>query len=292
VAGPAKCFIPRVTDLTNANKHRITAGILAAYAGAALVLAVIRDVAGTGSLAATATYGLVFIAVFICWQRIDTFGDVVGWAPFLALPALYSTIPWSTPWAGREFDGVVQHWEQLVFGTQPSRALAAAVPSWWVGGVLHLAYLSYYAIIYLPPLVMWIRDRRGFAQVSLAFTLAMVACFAAFTVFPVAGPRYLGSSWPGDGGAIRQVVLAILERGSSRGTAFPSSHVAIALAIAWSSVRRRPVVGWGLVAVTFLLGLGAVYGGFHYGVDVVAGAVVGGASAWWAGWVRETAAPA
>jgi membrane-associated phospholipid phosphatase len=143
---------------------------------------------------------------------------------------------------------------------------------------LHLAYLSYYLIIYAPALVFWMRDRRTFANLALAVSVAMVTCFVVFTLFPVAGPRYSAPPTGGDSGPIRHLTLSILERGSSRGTAFPSSHVAIASAIAWSSIRRIPALGWSLVLLSALLAVGAVYGGFHYGIDVVFGAVVGGVS--------------
>jgi membrane-associated phospholipid phosphatase len=51
--------------------------------------------------------------------------------------------------------------------------------------------------------------------------------------------------------------------------------VAIALAIALAVMRWRRAAGVGLLALTVLLGLGAVYGGFHYATDVVAGMALG-----------------
>jgi membrane-associated phospholipid phosphatase len=39
--------------------------------------------------------------------------------------------------------------------------------------------------------------------------------------------------------------------------------------------RWQPKVGAILALVSVLVGLGAVYGGFHYGVDMIAGAVLG-----------------
>jgi undecaprenyl-diphosphatase len=71
------------------------------------------------------------------------------------------------------------------------------------------------------------------------------------------------------------LVLAVLVSGSSRGAAFPSSHAAVSVAASVAALRFQPKVGAVVAFVTALLLVGAVYGGFHYGVDMIAGAVVG-----------------
>ena len=108
----------------------------------------------------------------------------------------------------------------------------------------------------------------------LAVMLAFVSCYVAFVVFPVQGPRYLWTPAAPDG-PFRAATLALLEAGSSRGAAFPSSHVAVATAQAFMVVRFRMVEGWVVVPAAVLLTLGTVYGGFHYGVDALAGVAVG-----------------
>lgn len=79
---------------------------------------------------------------------------------------------------------------------------------------------------------------------------------------------------------MRRLTLLILENGSSRGAAFPSSHMALMTAQAALALRFQPKVGVLLTLGALGVGLGAVYGGFHYSVDMAAGAVVGGLSAW------------
>jgi membrane-associated phospholipid phosphatase len=66
-----------------------------------------------------------------------------------------------------------------------------------------------------------------------------------------------------------------LEARSSRGTAFPSSHVAVACATSVLAVRFFGVIGLVIPVVTLGLALGAIYGGFHYAIDVLAGATLG-----------------
>jgi membrane-associated phospholipid phosphatase len=144
-------------------------------------------------------------------------------------------------------------------------------------------------LIYGPPLILYRRARVGFHQTVLAFTLAMAITFTIFTVFPVEGPRYV---WPGPPGIptgyARRFALTLLEAGSARGTAFPSSHVAIALAIALSSLEWNKRLGLVALIVSGLLTVGAVYGGFHYATDVIVGGLVGVAS-WYVArtWARS-----
>jgi membrane-associated phospholipid phosphatase len=110
--------------------------------------------------------------------------------------------------------------------------------------------------------------------------LGFVACYAVFATWPVAGPWYV---WPAPptvpDGPLRAVVLDLLRAGSSRGTAFPSSHVAVSvaqtLALAATARAAAPRLAPMAAVATLLLATGAVYGGFHWGVDVLAGVAVG-----------------
>jgi membrane-associated phospholipid phosphatase len=146
-------------------------------------------------------------------------------------------------------------------------------PAW--SELLHSGYLAYYPAIFVPPLLLYVRgERRGYTQTVLALTVTYVACWVVFAVAPVEGPRYLWTPNAPDGPA-RRLTVAILAAGSSRGAAFPSSHMAVSVVQTVLAFRWQPKVGAILALVSVLVGLGAVYGGFHYGVDIIAGAVLG-----------------
>lgn len=238
-----------------------------------------------------AVQGILLFAAFVqagsshrIWRRM---GD---WLPLISLPFLYGGLPWST-WLQGLHDPTVQLWDRGLFGTDPARTLAGKLPWLLVSELLHLAYLSYYAIIYVPAVFLYLKRERlgGFHHLVLTFTLAMVSCFAVFLTFPVEGPRYAWSAPPGvPHGQVRDLVLMLLEAGSTRGTAFPSSHVALAIAISIAVMKATVRLGVFLAVTTVALGFGAVYGGFHYAVDVLAGAAWGiGAQAVAAGWERR-----
>src|SRR5690606_32570498 len=136
------------------------------------------------------------------------------------------------------------------------------------------AYLSYYAIIYGPPLLLYLAGRRAdYHELLFPLMLTFLVSYLFFIYFPVQGPRYL---FPPPGGGLEagpayRLAHRVLEAGSSQGAAFPSSHVAVAVAQTVLVARLLPRL---LPAVAILaagLAAGAVYGGFHYATDVVAG---------------------
>src|SRR5690606_19851180 len=94
-----------------------------------------------------------------------------------------------------------------------------------------------------------------------------------FIYFPVQGPRYL---FPPPGGGLEvgpayRLAHRVLEAGSSQGAAFPSSHVAVATAQTALVARLLPRLLPAVALLSAGLAAGAVYGGFHYATDVVAG---------------------
>src|SRR5207237_1439541 len=142
----------------------------------------------------------------------------------LALLFLYTEMPMLIRAAGHTlfFDADVIRWEQATFATQPAVAWAAAWPSRVVSELLHAAYLSYYAIIFSVPLVLYVAGRRrDFAEGVFVLMLVFVVCFVCYIVFPVAGPRYLwASSSTQHIGPMRAVAAWLLEARSSLGPAF------------------------------------------------------------------------
>ena len=203
-------------------------------------------------------------------------GDV---APLVIAVALYAELPTLIAALGTSYhDAAIQHLEQIVFGTQPARAFARAVPSLWVSEILHGGYLLFYPLIFVPPLILYVRgERRAFAETVYALTVTWVVCWVWFVFFPVEGPRYewgvVGSAAPD--GVMRRLAVAILAAGSSRGAAFPSSHMAISVVQTVLALRWQRGIGIVCLMVAVLVGTGAVYGGFHYGVDILAGVVLG-----------------
>jgi membrane-associated phospholipid phosphatase len=203
--------------------------------------------------------------------------------PLLVVPLFYWEVPLlaEVVHRGATYDAIVIRWEALVFGGQPSQTFAAAWPWLWLSEPLHAAYLSYYGIFIGPGLALYLMGRKG-AYRRVVFTLCVVvlAHQAAFVAFPVLGPRYLfpAPSGPLEAGLLYQLTHLVLESSSSPGTAFPSSHVGIAVAMTIALFREGMWAAPWLAVLTTLLAIATVYGGFHYAVDSIAGVALGTAA--------------
>lgn len=273
---------------------RPAAALLAAYLAATVPLAA-RGAASTPAPAGTgalllALAALLAAAAWTLWAARDgrpvpgAARALAAWLPLLAVPACYAALPLVAAGLGRTavHDALVIGWEGALFGTSPVLTLSARWPAPALSELLHAGYLSYYALIYLPPAWLWWRaardgaPARGFAVATWTVWLTFVACYAVFAWLPVQGPWY---QWPAPAtipdGPVRGVVQALLQAGSSRGTAFPSSHVAVSVAQTVALSHVAPRLSALTALATALLAAGAVYGGFHYAVDVLAGAAAG-----------------
>jgi len=231
------------------------------------------------------THALIAI-LFVLFARLEPthrIGQIIhDLYPIALLPVFYSALGMMTLQLGVETtfarDAVVQRWETAVFGGQISYDWIRQSPSVFWSGVLHLAYLLYYPIILLGPILLVARGRAAQGRrVLLATMIAFVACYVVFALYPVAGPNY---AFDHPTGVVREVwsarlVYWLLGQGSAFGTAFPSSHVAATVAATvalWYQWRRMALV---VLVPTVLLIVGTVYCQMHYGVDAASGLIVG-----------------
>jgi membrane-associated phospholipid phosphatase len=197
--------------------------------------------------------------------------------PLLLTLGFYTHVGVVNRAGGVAHDALVQRWEQALFGGQLSTAWVRAFPSPAWSTLMHAAYVSYYLILAGSPLGLWLSGRRAAARATLfAMMATFYLCYTAFLVFPVAGPRYAFAQATNAATAVPAAVLArrLLETFSAWGTAFPSSHVAVAIVAAVCAWRGFRPLGLALVPAALLLTLATVYGQFHYAVDAVAGAFV------------------
>lgn len=204
--------------------------------------------------------------------------------PVLITPLLYTELQTLNQLvAPGYYDPTVQGWEEALFGLQLSVEAARAAPWTWLSELLHLGYFSYYLVVPAAAVGAYLASGdEGLERYVVTVAVAFYLCYLCFAVFPVTGPRYLfpAPSGAAADGPFYALVHAVLEAGSSKGTAFPSSHVAAALA-ALLAVRRETKAWFrALLPFVVLLAMGTVYGRFHYGVDVLAGIAVALLARW------------
>ncbi len=205
--------------------------------------------------------------------------------PLLLVPLLYAQIAPLVATVPMH-DATILALEQRWFGN-PSSEWAQRWNAPALSMILHACYIAYYGIIYMPPLYLaWKGRQSALAVTVLGLTCAFLPAFTFFILWPVEGPRYRVSAESDRSlDAMRLAATAILERFASRGAAFPSSHVLVSVVqtiLAWRTERRMAAL---LSVLTVGLSAGAVYGGFHYMLDVLvgagAGAVIAAAVLWY-----------
>jgi membrane-associated phospholipid phosphatase len=215
-------------------------------------------------------------------RRAGSLGRMLAeFYPLALVFGLYTHVGLVNAAGGVSHDALVQRWEGVLFGGQPSLAWIRAFPSPALSTLMHAAYLSYFPILTGSPLGLWLKGRHQAARGTLFLMMAtFYSCYALFLAFPVAGPRY---AFPHVANAATAVPVAVathrlLQGASAWGTAFPSSHVAVALvaaAGAWCGWRPLGAV---LLPAAVLLSLATVYGQLHYAGAALAGAALAAAA--------------
>lgn len=176
------------------------------------------------------------------------------------------------------FDDWIVRWENRLFNGQPSTYLSARFPSVALSEYLHLCYLSYYFIPVSLPAMLYFRGKgEAFFETLFAELFTFNICLIWYIFIPVAGPRYFEEKIkePLSNARLCKLTHAILSRASTKGTAFPSSHSALAIVVLLCAARYDLVSF--VILFPFCTGLvvGTVYGRFHYALDAVAGVLLG-----------------
>jgi membrane-associated phospholipid phosphatase len=268
-----------------ASRLRTVDFLLLSYLGVVSLVAVVRGPSQPGCWWLLLAHALfVVFLVLITRPGLGTVGRTVRELyPLFLLPALYAELDVLNSRTLPVHDELVRHWELLVFGSQVSREWWQAAPSRFWSTVLHTAYLSYYLIVSAPALYFaWKGDLVAVRRFVLIVMATFIFCYLFFIFFPVAGPYYqfprpaawFTNNWPA------RLAYDALASGSSYGAAFPSSHVAAAVAATLAAWRASRRLGLLLLVPTLLLTVGVVYCQMHYAVDALAGLAVGGLVVW------------
>ncbi len=226
--------------------------------------------------------GAIWLAV-LCGRlgpEASGFGRSAGDLYPIALIAIY----WLEMGLVREafhpstFDAVIAAADRWPFGRHLQQIWMPAMPQVWFSELMFAAYWVYYPIVFVTPLVLVLRRRAAAGRVVFRTTVAYLACYASYAIFPVDGPshtmeRFVG---PHTEGFFYQLVTSAIHAADSMGTAFPSSHVVGVVTMALLATRwfSRPM------ARLYLLGalgvaVSAVYTQGHFAIDSVAGIAYG-----------------
>jgi membrane-associated phospholipid phosphatase len=143
--------------------------------------------------------------------------------------------------------------------------------------ILELAYLSCYPVVPAAFVTAWaLGTTEQVDRYWVAVLLSGFACYGSLPWLVSRPPRMFGEpdrSRPAT--SVSAFNVSVLRRVSHELNTFPSGHVAVAIAVALTMAPISPTAGavFGMLAAG--IAVGAAVGRYHYGVDVIAGALVG-----------------
>jgi membrane-associated phospholipid phosphatase len=201
------------------------------------------------------TYYFMLVVLFLYWE-LGQLGKVIR-STFL--------------------DQTVAAWEYALFGSQPAAWLADAVGSRLLTDLFMMGYLSYYVVIPLLLIPLFIVREGAFQRAAFGVTVAYCLCFFFYLFFPSSGPCWFipGVDVNELQGYFFTELVKKAHSGAVRTAAFPSSHVAVSVVVLGYGARYLRPLFWIELPLVLLLAVGTVWGKFHFAIDALAGIALG-----------------
>jgi membrane-associated phospholipid phosphatase len=227
-------------------------------------------------------------AAFAVWLVSTCSAGVRDWAPlaYIAfaywIPALLVTGTAAHPLIDTRDEGVtgtITRFERWLLRSDAAlRQHLPSVPGWAVPA-LEIAYLACYPLVPLGFVVVVVAGSAD--DVNRFWTAVLMSGYACYGTLPwlqSRPPRMLAPS-PDTPHALAHFNAFALSRISHGWNTFPSGHAAMSFAVAaaLAPVSVPAAIAAGVVAGG--VALGAAAGRYHYGIDVLLGALVAGLSA-------------
>jgi len=198
------------------------------------------------------------------------------WIPLFSLLLFYtqSTVFDNLFFTGT-FDNILRKWDIAFIGVSLNRVLAPLVNSLFVDETMHMIYLSFYLILFIPGIIMLTRQYRHFHEVVFSLTLMMYVHYLFFMFFPGDGPLSDRNFLFQKGIIFIPLMNFIYRFGEYGGGAFPSTHVS-AVVISFLYMRRffkerSWIIGFFCVGII----IATVYCSYHYAIDSITGIITG-----------------
>jgi hypothetical protein len=196
-----------------------------------------------------------------------------AWLPLLYLPLGYWVPAMLTP------DPGASHFEAWLRAHDAAWRTRLGEVSGATAAVLELAYMACYVVVPLAFAIVWREGTAG--DVDRFWVAVLLSGFACYASLPwlVSRPPRMFEEHPTSHAGLASLNVSLLRRVSHELNTFPSGHVAVAAAVALTvfPVSRAAGVFFSIAAIG--IAAGAAVGRYHYGVDVIAGALVGIAAA-------------
>jgi membrane-associated phospholipid phosphatase len=162
-----------------------------------------------------------------------------------------------------------------IFGEFPAFFLRGKQGNAFLDEFFHFFYFSYYLAVPHTGVLLYRKDITLFKSFVFQLSSLFYLCFVIFIFLPVEGPIALRNEYFHSGGLFQEIIDFIYLQAEKPGAAFPSSHVAAMVLVAWwgsTHFRRMKIPYW---STCLFMSIATVYCMFHYAVDVIAGLLLG-----------------
>ncbi len=149
---------------------------------------------------------------------------------------------------------------------------------------MQFTYITYFLYLLVLGGVLYVqRDWKAYWAVMTYSAVGYVVGYVISILLPIQSPWHaMAGAWQGElkGGFFTALINWIEHYGRVRGAAFPSEHVAGAIAALWGAWRHRRRLFWVFLPLVFFMCISTVYGRYHYVADVFGGIVTGTLGYW------------
>ena len=160
---------------------------------------------------------------------------------------------------------------------------------------MQFVYLTYFTYLLVVGGVLYYRrDWRGYWSVMTYSAVGYAIGYVIAICFPIESPWFsMAGAWHGElrGGAATSLINFIEHYGRVRGAAFPSEHVAGAVAATWGAWRHRRWLFWVMLPLVACMCVSTSWGRYHYVADVFAGMITGTIGYFVGKWLMEWRLP-
>ncbi len=177
------------------------------------------------------------------------------------------------------YDWQLTAFELSLLGVNPTLYIDQNLLNVWLNEIISFCYFSYYFMIPVFMITVFVKKDYKILSSFLASTCIMFFCsYMLFFLYPIEGPRwhYMGQFQNLiEGPFFRQAVEYVIANGAVRGGCMPSSHFGVALVIWMYTFKYYRKAAYIILPIVVGLGVGTVWGRFHYVSDVFIGGLIG-----------------
>jgi membrane-associated phospholipid phosphatase len=203
------------------------------------------------------------------------------WLPALLFITVFEEVSFlSLSLRGEWQNQLLVAWESALFAVPPGEWLRRHSAPWFTE-LLEFGYATFYLLYPVVAGVLWARRARprftgAFRRLTDSLGVGYVVCYTTYVIFPTRSPsNNAGLNPVTEGGPFHSLVQFIQGHAGVQGNAFPSAHIMLAFVVLVFAFRYLPRLAPWLLICVLLMCVGAVYDGYHYSVDVLAGACLG-----------------